>query len=164
MSQESSKEKFLTEFKQARASFLKTLEGLDEREASIATNTASEDWPTIKDIIGHISAWEREVLIADEMIKRGEESHLESVNAGEFNKAQVAHRRSWPLKQVLAEFDLNYDALLMAWDEYEGDDGPAGPASWEKGQPGSLWPLIERQQQFGREIARRRGLDVNFGS
>ena len=26
-----------------------------------------------------------------------------------------------------------------------------------------LWPLIERQQKFGREIARRRGLAVSFG-
>ncbi len=159
-----SKEKFLSEFKKTRAAFLETLAGLDEREASSATNNDTGDWPTIKDIIGHIAAWEREVLIADEMIKRGEESHLDSLNPAEFNQAQVAHRRSWPLKQVLAEFDLNYDALLMAWDEYEGEDGPAGPASWEQGQPGSLWPLIERLQQFGREIARRRGLEVNFGS
>jgi hypothetical protein len=158
-----SKEKFINEFKQTRAAFLKALAGLEEREAGIATNTAGGDWPTIKDIIGLIAAWEREALIADEMIKRGEESHLDSINAAEFNQAQVAHRRSWPLKQVLAEFDLNYEALLMAWDEYEGEDGPAGPASWEKGQPGSLWPLIERQQEFGREIARRRGLAVSFG-
>ncbi|MBN9387066.1 MAG: hypothetical protein J0I20_03355 [Chloroflexi bacterium] len=157
-----SKEKFINEFKQTRTAFLETLAGLDEREASIATNTAGGDWPTIKDIIGLIAAWEREALIADEMIKRGEESHLDSINAAEFNQAQVATRRSWPLKQVLAEFDLNYDALLMAWDEYEGEDGPAGPASWEKDQPGSLWPLIERQQEFGREIARRRGLAVSF--
>jgi len=159
-----SKEKFLTEFKQARASFLQTLAGLTEQEASVATNTTAGDWPTIKDIIGHIAAWEREVLIADEMIKRGEVSHLDSIQAAAFNQTQVAHRRNWPLKQVLAEFDLNYDALLMAWDESEGEDGPAGPASWEPGHPGSLWPLVERLRQFGREIARRRGLDVNFGS
>lgn len=157
-----SKEEFINEFNQTRAEFLKTLAGLDEREASIATNLAEGDWPTIKDIIGLIAAWEREALIADEMIKRGEESHLDSINAAEFNQAQVAHRRSWPLKQVLAEFDLNYDALLMAWDEYEGEDGPAGPGSWKKDQPGSLWPLIERQREFGREIARRRGLTISF--
>src|SRR6476661_2632082 len=119
-----SKQDFLNEFKQARANLLATLEGLDEREASIPTNSDG-GWPTIKDMIGHIAAWEREVLIADEMIKRGEESHLDSIDETEFNQAQAAHRRSWPLKQVRAELDLNYEALLMAWDEYEGEDGPA---------------------------------------
>lgn len=158
-----SKESFITEFKQARAGFLKALDGLDEQQTEVATNTTDDDWPTIKDIIGLIAAWEREVLIADEMIKRGEESHLGSLDAAEFNQSQVAHRRSWPLKQTLAELDLNYEALLMAWDEYEGEDGPAGPASWEPDGPGSLWPLVERQQQFGREIARRRGLESKFG-
>lgn len=155
-----SKEVFIEQFKQARANFLTALDGLDEREASIPTSSA--EWPTIKDIIGHIAAWEREVLIADEMTKRDEESHLDSINEAEFSQAQAAHRRSWPLKQVLAELDLNYEALLMAWDEYEGEDGPAGPGTWEQGQPGSLWSLIDRQNELGREIARRRGLDVAF--
>lgn len=155
-----SKEVFINQFKQARANFLASLAGLDEREASIPTSSA--EWPTIKDIIGHVAAWEREVLIADEMTKRDEESHLDSINEAEFSQAQAAHRRNWPLKQVLAELDLNYDALLMAWDEYEGEDGPAGPATWEQDQPGSLWGLIDRQNELGREIARRRGLDVAF--
>jgi hypothetical protein len=156
-----SKQEFLNQFKQARANFLAALEGLDEREASITSSTG-EGWPSIKDMIGHIAAWEREVLIADEMIKRGEVSHLDTINKAEFNQAQVAHRRSWPLKQVRAELDLNYEALLMAWDEYEGEDGPAGSATWEPGQPGSLWTLVEHQKEHGQEIARRRNLDLKF--
>ncbi len=156
-----SKQEFLIRFKQARTGFLAALEGLDEREASVTSNSG-EGWPSIKDMVGHVAAWEREVLIADEMIKRGEESHLAKINQEEFNQAQAAHRRSWPLKQVRAELDLNYEALLMAWDEYEGEDGPAGPPSWEPGQPGSLWHLIEHQAEHGREIARRRGLHIHF--
>jgi hypothetical protein len=156
-----SKQEFISQFKQARANFLAALEGLDEREASVTSNS-NGGWPSIKDMVGHIAAWEREVLIADEMTKRGEESQPGSINKEEFNQAQAAHRRSWPLKQVRAELDLNYEALLMAWDEYEGEDGPAGPATWEPGQPGSLWHLIEHQAEHGREIARRRGLNLDF--
>lgn len=156
-----SKKEFLTQFKKARANFLAALAGLDEREASVSSNSGG-DWPSIKDMIGHVAAWEREVLIADEMTKRGEASHLHKINREEFNQAQAAHRRSWPLKQVRAELDLNYEALLMAWDEYEGEDGPSGPATWEPDGPDSLWELIEHQQEHGREIARRRGLNINF--
>lgn len=156
-----SKQAFLSQFKQTRTNFLVILEGLDEREASIPSHSAG-DWLTIKDMIGHIAVWEREVLIADEMIKRGEENHLDDINETDFNQAQAAHRRIWPLKQVRAELDLNYEALLMAWDEYEGEDGPSGPATWEPGQPGTLWDLIEHQKEHGREIAKRRGLQVEF--
>ena len=44
-------------------------------------------WPTIKDILGHLAAWEREVLIMDELIKRGEESNLDHLESAEFNAA-----------------------------------------------------------------------------
>lgn len=155
------KEAFVAKYKEARATFAATLEGLSEAEASATTNAQSQ-WPSIKDIVGTIAAWEREVLIADEMIKRGEESHLADIDKVQFNAAQVAHRRSWLLAQVLAELDLNYEALLMAWDEYEGDDGSFGEATWTPDQPGSLWWLIEQPLEYGREIVRRRELQTNF--
>ncbi len=152
----SGKENFISSFKAARTAFLQTLEGLDEAQASAITRTEG-GWPSIKDVIGHIAATEREVVMADELIKRGEEGDLSRIEDVEFNQAQAAHRRSWPLAQVRAELDLNYEALLMAWDEYEGEDGPFGPSTWLK-QPGSLWWLITQQLEYGRDIAARRGI------
>ncbi|HEX2915127.1 MAG TPA: DinB family protein [Chloroflexia bacterium] len=155
------KDQFVAKFKATRAVFLSTLNGLQEQEASVASGPAG-DWVTIKDLIGHIASWEREVLIADEMIKRGEESYLGKLNFDEFNRAQSEHRRNWSLAQVMAELDLNYEALLMAWDEYEDDDGPFGPATWQPEGPDSLYWLISHQVEHGSDIARRRGLQVVF--
>ena len=159
------KENFIEKFKAARAAFLQSLAGLDEAEAA-DTSGPSGHWPSIKDIIGHVTSWEREVVIADEMLKRGEESHLAKLykDIPGFNAAQSAHRRSWSLSQVRAEFDLNYEALLMAWDEYEGEDGPFGPATWQRAgsSSGSLWWMLHHLVEHGEEIARRRGLHVEF--
>ncbi len=155
------KVEFVQKYQAVRAAFLDSLAGLAEAEAA-ATSGPTGEWPSIKDMIGHIAAWEREVLIADEMIKRGEESHLDNLDKTQFNHQQAEHRRSWTLEQVRSELDLNYEALLMAWDEYEGQEGPFGPATWEPGQPGTLWDLIYHQAEHGRDIAHRRGLKISF--
>lgn len=159
------KENFIEKFQAARAGFLQALEGIDEAEAA-DTSGQTGQWPSIKDMIGHVTAWEREVVIADEMLKRGEESHLAKLykDIPGFNAAQSAHRRSWSLSQIRAEFDLNYEALLMAWDEYEGEDGPFGPATWQHAgsSSGSLWWMIHHLVEHGQEIARRRSLHVEF--
>jgi hypothetical protein len=157
------KENFIDQFKAARAALLQTLAGLDEAEAS-ATTGPTGTWPSIKAIIGHISAWEREILVADEMLKRGEESYLHKLveQIDTFNQTQTAHRQSWTLAQLRTELDLNYEALLMAWDDYEDENGPFGPATWLPDQPDSLYWLINHQLEHGREIAQRRNLVVDF--
>ncbi len=155
------KQEFISIYKTVRAALNETLVGLDEVEANLTTGPDSEG-ATIKDVLGNLAAWEREVLIADEMIKRGEESYLPDLKQEEFNREQAAHRRSWPLAGLKAELELNYEALLMAWDEYEGEDGPFGSATWQPNQPHTLWWLLEQQARSGREIARRRGLLVTF--
>jgi hypothetical protein len=159
------KENFIEKFKAARAAFVQSLAGLDEAEAS-ATSGPAGHWPSIKDIIGNVASWEREVIIADEMLKRGEESHLAKLyqDIDGFNAVQSSHRRSWSYSQVRTELDLNYEALLMAWDEYEGEDGPFGPATWQRtsSSSGSLWWMIHHLVEHGEEIAGRRGLHIEF--
>ena len=76
-------------------------------------------------------------------------------------RLMASHRHNWPLAQLLTELDLNYEALLMAWDEYEDDEGPFGPASWQPA-PQSLWWLLTHQVELCQEIARRRGITVSF--
>jgi hypothetical protein len=145
----------------ARSAFLQTIEGITDAEADAATGEAGE-WTTIKDLVGHVAAWEREFLIDDELIKRGEESHLKHIVIDEFNRAQAEHRRSWTFAQVRQELDLNYEAVLMAWDEYEGEDGPYGEKSWSKEPRGRLWLLPRHLIMHGSEIARRRGKNIEF--
>ncbi len=147
---------FLEKFKAARQAFQQSIAGLTDAEAArLSAGSTQSRWPSIKAILGHLAAWEREVLIADEMTKRGEESNLDHLESLEFNQTQETHRQNWPLDQLLSELDLNYEALLMAWDEYEGEDGPYGTSSWQPG-PLSLWWLITHPQELTAEIARRR--------
>ena len=154
------KEDFVAAFQAGWQTLNEAIAGLDEAQAGKVTHQP-DHWPTIKDMLGNLAAWEREVLIADEMIKRNEESYLAQLDRAEFDRSQAAHRRSWSLTQITTELDLNYEALLMAWDEYEGEDGPFGPSSWQPDQPNSLWWLVERQDEYRREIARRRGFAVS---
>ena len=150
-----SKEAFIAAFKMARTTLNETIADLSEAQAG-ATPDKAVRWPSIKDMVSNLAAWEREVLIADEMIKRGEESYLADLDQTTFEQTQAEHRRNWTFEQVTTELDLNYEALLMAWDEYEGEDGPFGSSTWQRDQPHSLWWLIDRQRDYTDEIARRR--------
>ncbi len=157
------RESFIEHYKAARKVFLETLDGLDEAEAN-STSGPQGDWPSIKDMIGHVSAWEHEVLVADEMLKRGEESqlHLLVKDIPGFNATQSALRHSWTLAQVRAELDLSYEGLLMAWNEYEGEEGPFGPATWQPTGRASLNWVIHHQLEHAQEIAQRRGLKIEL--
>lgn len=143
------------------AALQEVLADVTEEVASVK-NGATGDWTSIKDLLGHLAAWEREFLIDDELIKRGEETHMLSLDIPVFNQAQAEHRKSWTLAQIKKELELNYDAVLMAWDEYEGEDGPYGSSSWELNARPTLWLLPEHVIIHGKEIARRIGKEVTF--
>lgn len=155
------KKELIETYKKAHTALREALAGISEEEAT-TVNGASGDWSSIKDMLGHLAAWEREFLIDDELIKRGEETHINSLNITEFNQAQANHRKNWTLAQIRQELELNYEGVLMAWDEYEGEDGPFGPGSWDIAQRPSLWILPRHLIIHGKEIAQRRGKEVTF--
>lgn len=132
----------LARMAEERAAFEQTIAGLNATQMTVPR--VMDDW-TIKDILAHITAWERDLLGWLEMAWRGEalpippgggwDAYIE-----EFNARTYTANRDRPLEDVLAEFDAIYARLM---DELRAlPEDPADPlwAVWEGGQP--PWGLL----------------------
>ena len=107
-----SKEDFLAQLDADRQRLLQAIEGLSAEEMTAAP--AVGEW-TVKDILGHIAAWEWEAVKAVEQTLAGQRPDLldiEDVDA--WNAAQVAAWRTRPLEDVLAELHRSRQALVAA--------------------------------------------------
>jgi len=74
---------------------------------------------TIKDILAHISAWNKELIKAVNMLLRDEkpwfadiEKNELKISEGEFNKIQIVKRKSMSLKEIIEEWEQSFDNLL----------------------------------------------------
>ena len=95
---------------QTRTRLYQTLEDLSNE--IICSVPVEGSW-TIKDILGHISAWEITIIKSLESLASGGEFSPDIISDVEpFNLAQVNQRRTFSLDQVKSELQEGRDAIL----------------------------------------------------
>jgi hypothetical protein len=121
-----------------------SLEGLVSQVGGVRTDQPSslERW-SLKDIVAHISAWERYMIAWLEGDARGELPELPGpdmveVDVDRFNARVYAEWRNEPFEAVLAEFDASFATLLERVEAIpEGALLDPERFSWAGGKP--LW-------------------------
>jgi len=83
------------------------------------------DW-SIKDIVGHISTWDRQVTKSLNAYKSGKEYSIPDFDEDAFNQQQVLEGRMLTDQQVLGEWDQIRKKFIVAlqdipFDRYPGD-------------------------------------------
>lgn len=138
-----SKAEFLERMRSARAALDEAISGLTEDQ--ITQDIVAGEW-TVKDILGHLGAWESEAALNVERAAHGEDEGpaiRESVD--EWNAQRVVERRRLPLVDVIQEFNDSRDRLLAALEVWPGDAVPLGPAGWD--ETARLWWLTEHDRE-----------------
>jgi uncharacterized protein (TIGR03083 family) len=75
------------------------IEGLDE--AALTEAGVVDQW-SIKDLIGHVTAWEQKALQHVDRYRRGD-AFTGDTTVDDYNASESARRRDWPLAKVLEE-------------------------------------------------------------
>ena len=78
-----------------------------------------EAW-SIKDLLGHVTAWEQLALRHVEQARRGETPTGAPVD--DYNAAEAARRRDWPLAQVREEMAETRQRLLTLLESITDDE------------------------------------------
>lgn len=104
------KRKVLDRIGESRELLLRELEGLDEEAM---TETPVEGVWTIKDLIGHVAAWEEVCLPPLRNFSEGGAFDADPIPDHDvWNEAQSARRQNWTLRQVLDDLHLVRQELL----------------------------------------------------
>lgn len=100
------------------------------------------DW-SVKDIIGHISAWNWEIMKSiDEVLMKKAPWYL-TKGETEFNMIEVEKRRNWPLKEVLEEWERSFDSLIYRIEDISADEWNIQTGlSWAEGAPVTIESLF----------------------
>ena len=61
------------------------------------------DW-TVKDLIGHLSAWSNLLLDQIEALAQGNPEKIKQIDIDSWNAAQIARRRDWPIAKIRQEW------------------------------------------------------------
>jgi uncharacterized damage-inducible protein DinB len=85
------------------------LEGVDP-EIRVYKNT---DW-RIRDIIGHIATWDREVTKSLNAFRLGEEYFIPDLEEDEFNEQAVLERKKMTYQQILVEWEKAREDFIEA--------------------------------------------------
>lgn len=102
---------------------------------------APSEW-SVKDVLAHLSSWDRYLLAWLEADARGQRPNLPEPSAfseagvDQFNAANVALHRDEPLADVLSEFDVSFRALYAAAESLP-EDALLDPNrfAWAGGKP-----------------------------
>ncbi len=89
-----------------------TIEGLDERDWT--TSGVCGVW-SVKDIIGHLAAYERVLSdIFNSLLNGNDTPYLDQFRAGPgFNDAQAARRKDHSIQQVLGEYNDSFAQVTV---------------------------------------------------
>ncbi len=80
---------------------------------------------TVKDILAHISAWNIEILKAINNILNDEKPWFvdeEELNEAEFNKRETQKRKSWPLEEIVEEWQNTFEKLIIRIDNLSNSE------------------------------------------
>ena len=136
----SDKNKLLDKLTKSHAEFHKLLEGVD-LQMSIYKDA---DW-RIRDIVGHIATWDREVAKAIRAFKEGKEyinpEYTEDEN--EYTQRAVLEQRKLTTEQVLVESEQAREDLLGVLKELPEDKFPGDLVYPWGGERGDIVKLVE---------------------
>jgi len=108
---------FLARLDADRLRLLASIDGLSAEE--MTASLAVDDW-TVKDILGHIAAWEWEAVRVMEQISSGQRPDLMDISDFDaWNAVQSAGWRERTLDEVLAELHASRTALTEAISQLE---------------------------------------------
>jgi uncharacterized damage-inducible protein DinB len=106
------KEQAHSQITKSRKELVEAIQGLNEVDI---THPQVEGIWTIKDILGHVAAWEEACLRPLECITNGKPIQSEDISDHDaWNAMQAARRHNKPLKTILKELDDIRQKLLCA--------------------------------------------------
>ena len=106
------KQEFLDQMLEQRLNVLKAAEGVSDDE--MRQPMGEGKW-SIKDTLGHLAAWEGEIVKAFEQKARGERPTIGDITDFEaFNQAEAKKRKDKSVEEIRAEFNATRERLLAA--------------------------------------------------
>jgi uncharacterized damage-inducible protein DinB len=110
------KERLLDLLADSHSNLRATIEGIDP-ELRVHSDTG---W-RIRDIVGHIATWDREVAKSIRAFRVGTEYSISSLNEGVFNQQMAAVQRELTAQQVYAEWEQAREDFKAAVKEMPSD-------------------------------------------
>ena len=137
-----SKNEMLAQIRETRANLQAVLDTLSNEQ--ITTPNVQGEW-SVKDMLAHISAWER---LAMDRLDAGFNNREPGYNriqndadVDEFNASVYDRNKGRPLFEVWAEFDASHKAFLKVIEALDEETFAGNiPAAW--GQDIEVWKLI----------------------
>lgn len=100
------------------------------------------EW-TVKDLIGHLSAWEQAAVTSLQAYAEGEEAKLpDQMSEDDYNHLNVARRKNFPVEKILLEWKETRDWLKQVLEEMPPDRLP-GKMTYPWGEQGSVTGLVD---------------------
>src|SRR5215470_6064182 len=141
-------EKLLAE----RQNVLKSVEGLNDEEL---TRPMGEDKWSIKDTLGHLAAWEGEVVKAFEQKARGERPTIgEITDFDSWNKVEAGKRKDLSVDEIRRELNDTRKRLLTVLSALPEDGDAWAP---ERSSARLLNVLIQHDDHHSKKIWECRG-------
>jgi hypothetical protein len=123
----------------------KTLEGVDLEKRVYPDS----DW-RIRDVIGHLATWDRQVVKSLEAYRLGQEYALPDFDETEFNEREVLRHRALTATQVLEEWEQAREAFKQAVEEMPPDLF-SGDLRYPWGDRGSIAHMVKDMTQHDAE-------------
>jgi uncharacterized protein (TIGR03083 family) len=150
------KKEFTERLLEERLNVLKTIEGLAEEQMS--EPLAEGKW-SVKDTLGHLAAWEGEVLKAFEQKARGERPTIGDISDFQaFNTRQAEKRKHQSARETLDELNTTRKRLLAIVSELPDDGDVWSP---QRSTAKLLEVLIKHDRHHSQQVWERRC--VKFG-
>jgi len=108
---------------------------------------------TIKDILAHLAAWNKELKKSIDWILSNEDVWYRKGGIDEFNKIQVTIRKSKSLKEIIEEWQSSFEALVERLKQLsEKEWNFESSYKWKDGNPIKIKHLFNyRYHGFGHE-------------
>ena len=148
------KQEFIEKLTEERANVLKAIEGVSDVE--LVQPMAEGKW-SIKDTLGHLTAWEAAVINAFEQKARGERPTMPNLeNLDAWNAEQAAKREGKSADEVRHEFNESRKRLLTIVSGLADDEGLWSP---ERSTAKMLSGLIHHDRHHWKALCEYRRLD-----
>ncbi|PYP88271.1 MAG: hypothetical protein DMF61_06665 [Blastocatellia bacterium AA13] len=137
-----------------RQNVLKAIEGISDDEMN---EPMGEGKWSVKDTLGHLAAWEGEVVNAFEQKARGERPTVGDIkDYDSWNSAQAAKRKDKSVEEIREEFNETRKKLLTIVNDLPEDENLWAP---ERSTSKYLNDLIEHDRHHWKALCAYRHLD-----
>ena len=142
------KKQLLEKITETHSTILTIIEGID-LELRVYTDT---DW-RIRDILGHIATWDREVTKSLRALLNGTEYFIPDIDEDEteFNEQAVAEQRELSSQQIVSEWEQARDDYKAALSDIPTDQFPGDLLYPWGDERGSIAQLVEYMIEHDEE-------------